>query len=259
MLVSMQSHQSIWHTDWVADVLASVSILLAIGIPLFIYWLTKRSGRKRLSYVVYQYPMSEPTAFRVTGFQMTYNGVATEKPRIVIVGIVNNGRQPIRASDYESPLSIKFSTKKPPVRLLDHQHDSATPDLEVVSRIEGDRIVVDPLLLNPDDFFSLAAVTDGGDGLDVSVHGRISDISKINELPRRNTSLLESKLQGAMAGSMVAFLLMHPIFLLFLRSFSHSKPISLSVVIIYLVYVYVNVGAWLFVALRYWYNRRRLL
>jgi hypothetical protein len=122
--------------------------------------------------------------------KVLYRGQEVSNVRLARLRFVNVGRQPIRPTDFEEAISVRFP---PECTVLSGEIERARPEyLRVTFHLEGAEgsytgIGVEPMLLNPKDSFTLKLVLSGKDVVP-SVTARIANISVIETLaPNRET------------------------------------------------------------------------
>jgi hypothetical protein len=151
--------------SWIAAAITAIALVLT--------YLTYRNrhGKKRLEYVVTTSTQLLPGPL-VKDLQVSHKGSVVENPSLTIVRIVNTGDQPIKASDFESNLTVKFDGV--------HELASATwtatrpPDLRPEIEIDGGRVVhIKPTLINPGDMLQLQVLSAGEAG-ELRFGGRVA-------------------------------------------------------------------------------------
>ena len=93
---------------------------------------------------------------------------------ITVVRFANTGRVSLPPSEWDGPLEIRCSGQ----RVLSARQSNASPSgLEVGLRVDGDRVLVDPFLLNSRDLVEIELTTEKSP--EVSVHARIKDVRRV--------------------------------------------------------------------------------
>ena len=178
------------------EALTWVGVLVAVA-ALVLGWVTYRSqrNRKRLEYLVLsnQQLVSRRVA---SDLEVTFQGRDVPDPSLVVIRIVSTGVKGIPAATFETPIAVTLHG-------ADEIISTSTsalkpPDLPIKLRIEGNRVIIDPLLLNAEDLIELQALA-AGQVRDVTVEARIVDVE-----PMRRASLPYPPGTGA-EGEMLGF------------------------------------------------------
>ena len=164
-----------------------VLALLAVAVPLVIY--QHQRDRRELAFgVFYETPLlgvSRELAGRV---QILLDGQAVPNLRLVVLAVKNSGNRPILATDFHSPLVVRFGTGVAP---LSAEVGRRVPDnLPFDATLSNGEVHITPLLLNPGDFAIIKVLTTGSAAspiADVRLAGvpRVATINHVNELPGR--------------------------------------------------------------------------
>lgn len=147
-----------------------------------IAWLTYRSqsSKRSLEYlVVSSQRLVNPRV--AAELAVSFHGVSVNDPSLTVIRLVSTGDRGIPADSFDTPLGLIM---RGAVRVVSGSVSARRPDsLPVVLRIDGNRLVIEPLLLNPGDFIEVQALTEGQPD-DIIVDARIADVS-----PRRRAQL----------------------------------------------------------------------
>jgi hypothetical protein len=168
-----------------------------------VYWLSRRSGKKTLTY-----KFSTARIARVKGpfdgLSITFNGEEVPDASLVSLIIENSGAVSIQKADFESALYCNLGKN---AVILDHQVSDVDPkDLVVITELQDLEpsvdalLIVRPLLLNPTDKFTILALVSGF-AKNVSVTGRISGVKEISM--KGATSAYGSGKQGWLLNAVV--------------------------------------------------------
>lgn len=115
---------------------------------------------------------------------------ALQDARIIGIRFKNTGRQSIKSSDFESPLTLTFDEG---VRIISVESEAISPEgLQINHNIQqGNQITIEPLLLNAKDRF----YKDNGDEFilkilgegvnDPSIQGRIDGVKDIENMTKK--------------------------------------------------------------------------
>lgn len=135
--------------------------------------------------------------------QILFNDSPVHDVSLVRVRVMNTGRQPIRSADFEQPLSIAFGSNS---RVLRGEVESTRPPgLNVDfypapdSGSHAGAIVIQPLLLNSRDAFTLKLILTGKPIVPV-LHGRVVNISEFGSLATTRESLQARLLRTGLWG-----------------------------------------------------------
>lgn len=93
------------------------------------------------------------------GVEVTVAGVKLENPHLVVFEIRNDGAKPIVAADFESAGEIRIESESLFVSSRITAQDPK--DIAAELRMEGKKLLLKPMLLNPKDTISIAAITSG--------------------------------------------------------------------------------------------------
>jgi hypothetical protein len=163
----------------VRTILAIVAILVTLGL----FLLGRR--RKRLSYLLSDTRvLGVHEAVNPSRVQILFDGAPVTEVRLVIITITNWGNEPIRVDDFERPL--RFSWSEPAKILAAEVIDVRPESLQPTIRAGVNEIVLDPLLLNPDDRFQIKTLINQVSKLSVDV--RIAGVKRITDASGRATS-----------------------------------------------------------------------
>jgi hypothetical protein len=160
---------AIW--QFIGALLALVSIILAV----WIYVLQRAQKRIAFGYLQYRrlLTVAEEVKSRVT---VLLDGNPVHDVGMLICGIKNSGNVPIASSDFVGPirLHIKNST------ILSVSVPKQSPsNLAVTANTEGQTIVIQPLLLNPGDYFTVQLLLTGN--WDCNIDIRAVGVSALEE------------------------------------------------------------------------------
>jgi hypothetical protein len=166
--------EQIFNQQWMGLLVALVSIAITV----YIY--KKQNKIKRLSYeILYSASLIDVNKDVINDLKITYKDQKVEQLNVIEVKIVNDGQIPIKKSDFEKPIEIFFKNSS---ALFDIIISNRFPlNLEVELDAAERKILINPLLLNPKDYFTLRISLDGKDR-ELEVSGRVEGISQINKI-----------------------------------------------------------------------------
>lgn len=97
--------------------------------------------------------------------------------QLIVIGVTNTGNVPITEDDYSHPIAISFGKGKLlTVELMEKDPD----DLDVLPVNQNDMVVINKVLLNQGDSFTLRALVAQFEDV-VEVKGRIAGVQKIEQ------------------------------------------------------------------------------
>lgn len=160
--------------------------IIAIPIALFVLsplWASRFVDTKELEYSVLDKRTMEDFVAGKDGWpevKVLYNQQEVPRATFLTIGITNTGKLPIKADDFEGPLTILFN--KPNSVIAERVVAKYPKDLPAELSIDGRGIHLKPLLLNPQDEVIIEVL--GKDDFDLSfVSGRIVGV----EPKKKNT------------------------------------------------------------------------
>lgn len=164
-----------------SDVAAWIGVAVAIAAA-GLAWLTYRSqtSRRALEYLVVstQRLVSPRVAGQLT---VAFEGHPVNDPSLTIVRVVSSGDRGIPANTFESPMSVVLEGAS---RVVSASVSARRPStLPVVVKCDANRVIIEPLLLNPGDFIEVQALAEGQPSA-IFVDSRITDV-----IPRRRAQL----------------------------------------------------------------------
>jgi hypothetical protein len=124
--------------------------------------------------------------------------------RLVIITVNNWGNEPIQVNDFERPL--RFSWSEPAKNLTAEVIEVSPESLQPTITSSVNEIVVNPLLLNPGDWFRIKILINQYSKL--SVDARVAGVKRVNKyLARRVTSEKTFRLIGVIGFLMLTLML----------------------------------------------------
>ncbi|MDP9316494.1 MAG: hypothetical protein M3R24_37520 [Chloroflexota bacterium] len=147
---------------------------------------TLRAGLKRKG-VEYQIQSNEPllgveqTAEVAPELELLLDGIRVRRPRLVVLRIKNVGSLPITTDDYEQPLAFQFDSLSTVLHagVVSSQPPGLRPPISVIDN----KVVIQPMLLNPKDAFQLQVLADGK-YIKINAEGRIVGLSHIQRVEK---------------------------------------------------------------------------
>jgi hypothetical protein len=164
--------------------------------------------RKRLRYEVWDNRVLgtvEPVdSHRV---EILFDGTPVTEVRLVILTVECLGNEPIQSSDFERPLRFYWSE---PARILSAEIIASNPkNLRPIIKVGANEIVVEPLLLNPEDGLQMKVLIDQAAKL--SVDGRIVGVKRFTKVvpidPLKSNKYFRHVVVVVIAGNLLLLLL----------------------------------------------------
>lgn len=158
----------------------SVGVLVAVVLGLVSIWIGYLAVRKKL--LTYEINSASELATikddlngRVS---VLFDGKPVINTQLVILTLTNNGTLSISSNDFETPITVSFGKE---IQLLTYSTEKERPvGLKPVLKETNNEIVIQPLLLNVGDHFSIKALVAGGIAKPV-VTARIQGVREISE------------------------------------------------------------------------------
>ena len=152
-----------------------LAVIAAITVPLIIYFLQK--SKKRLAYEVISDTQLVGIKSEVQNkIKIYYEDKLVENVHLISIKIINNGNQPISISDFAELINIRLGNN---TNILTCEVLEQNPkDLDVCVVKIQDSIEIQPLLLNPNDSFTLNILLSNYKR-DLEVSARIEGVNKI--------------------------------------------------------------------------------
>jgi hypothetical protein len=169
----------IWQS--IGAVIGALGIVSAIALGVALYGLQRH--RKELGYrVLSRARVASVDAQVAERVQVLFDGQAVRGAQLVVVQILNSGNEPIVAHDYEYPLRIRTgdTSRILTAELAEHEPDTV-PAPPVISETR-DNVQIQPLLLNPGDWFNVTILVSEFAG-PVEVHTRVVGVKQIRQIP----------------------------------------------------------------------------
>ena len=165
--------------DWATLIIGGLGIIASIIVALAVYWRTKRSTAKGL---VYDYTSAKliTTGHPFGGhLKIFFSGVEIQDASLVSVTVRSVGGASITKADFEDNITVKFVEAQSVLAI--QFADLNPPELQPLLAESGGAdvgsaaIVLEPLLLNPGDRFTILALVSRFGGV-VELSGRIAGV-----------------------------------------------------------------------------------
>jgi len=192
--------------EW-KSLITLVMTVVSVAVPVWL-WQADLSSKSLSVKLVTLVPLQPKEQESIPGMEISIDGSRLEKPHLVVFQIQNNGRKPILASDFESPLDIRLESKTSIVR--SGVTKKSPKDIETTIKNEQQRISLKPALLNPKDTIEITTITSGAIPL-FTTKARVVGISNVSMEDSTKEKPGKTKLALLFSGSfacLVAFALM---------------------------------------------------
>lgn len=143
--------------DLTLDLKSIIAIIAVITAVIIAYLANWRRNRKSLAYQIITRVslISPPNSIR-DNLQILYHGQPINNLQIFLLRIINNGKQPIDEKDFKKPLSFIFSED---AQVLSVETIEINPEnLEVNFEKDGNKIALNPVLLNSNDSIEIKVI-----------------------------------------------------------------------------------------------------
>lgn len=191
----------------------SVGVFVAVVLGLGSIWIGYLAVRKKsLTYEVISASELATIKDDLNGrVSVLFDGQPVNNTQLVILTITNIGTLPISSHDFETPITVSFGKE---VQLLTYSSEKESP-VGLKPELAGTNaeIVIQPLLLNAGDHFSIKALVAGKTAKPVVI-ARIQGVKEISEHHLSNVqfgkfmlgiSAILFAISGAVYGSMILF------------------------------------------------------
>lgn len=150
--------------------------LLGLLMPA-LFWLVDYSSKELDVVIISSTALSPIRNSFVPGLELTLDGKSLDQPYMTVIEIINSGDLSIVAADFDSPLQLNTGGEAQIIRteLASVEPSSLKPDLD----INGNLLILHPLLLNAGDKIRVNALTSGIKPI-WKGEARIVGVSKIN-------------------------------------------------------------------------------
>ncbi len=166
----------IW--QFIGAFVAFMAILISVAVELI------RLQHKDLSYRVISITPVLLIAKEMRGrLAVQLDEKSVQDLRRIVVQFMNLGNVPIRSRDYDAPVTFSFGAEVQAIEVQVAETSPATLQASVKAYLDGARVVVAPVLLNPEDSVTLDILVDGYKGLEME--GRITGVKDIREVKER--------------------------------------------------------------------------
>jgi hypothetical protein len=183
----LQDLVTILRDPMVRTILATVAICVTVAL----FLLGRR--RKRLSYL-----LSETRVLGIhegvnpSRVQILFDGEPVTEVHLVTITVNNFGNEPVRVDDFER--SLRFSWSEP-AKILSAEVTEVNPEtLQPTIKTGASEIAVDPLLLNPGDWFRIRTLINQDGKL--SVDARVAGVKRITKAAASGKATTDQTFRG---------------------------------------------------------------
>ena len=141
--------------DGVWQFVGVVFALVTIAVTLLMYYYQRE--RRELAFgVLYETQLLSVSTTLANRAQISFDGQVVPNIRLVVLALKNSGNRPVLASDFQSPFAVRFGDAARPLSVEVSKQFPA--DLGATVQLQGEQLLVQPLLLNPGDYFVLEVI-----------------------------------------------------------------------------------------------------
>jgi hypothetical protein len=153
----------------------SLFAILAVLVAIAVFFAQRKI--KRLSYEITSNTQLIGVKDEIQGkVQVLYEGEEVKNVHLLTLRFTNNGNQSISSGDYERSLGV---TVNPEAKILTYEIIDEEPNkLGAAVSLEGNKLIISPVLLNAKDAFSIKALVSDLQGRP-EIDGRINGIKSI--------------------------------------------------------------------------------
>lgn len=154
-----------------AVILSTLAII--ISIILFVYGRKKKS----LSYdIISNNPVILKEDTIKEKLEIFFNKKIVKNVYLIVLKLINSGNVPIEVKDYDEPLSISFGEDS---KVLTAE---ISGEISTHSTIEGEKVIINPTLLNKEDYIKLQVLVSDYSGGKIIFSGRIVGVKSIKKM-----------------------------------------------------------------------------
>ncbi len=155
----------------------AIIAIIAIVVTIILYLIQRQ--RKSLSWeIISNTPLLSIDEEIRGDLQVLFAGKPVHDVQLIIFKIINSGNVPIKSTDYERPIKLKFGEN---ALILTAKVTEKTPSsLETPIKNEGTSVVLEPTLMNEGDSFTIKMLVNQFDD-QITVNGRIEGVKDIQK------------------------------------------------------------------------------
>ncbi|WP_294769165.1 hypothetical protein [uncultured Rhodoferax sp.] len=132
--------------------------VVGLAIPIWL-WRADLDAKSLSLQLTSQTPLTSDSANSIKGLEVLMDGVKVASPTVSVVTLTNNGKKPLPASEFESPVEVRVAHGS---QIFRAEVTSSHPK-DIEARIEWNKTSVRfvPVLLNPDESITISLLTEG--------------------------------------------------------------------------------------------------
>ena len=143
--------------------------------------------RKSLSYQISGTPLLSVDEEVKGKIQVFFDKKPIQQVYLIVIKVMNSGNEPIRTTDYETPISFSLNKE---TEILSAEITEKDPiDIQASIDIEGNKVLISPALLNTEDSLTLKLLATKFNK-EIIVGGRISGVKEITEKTEKKVPLM---------------------------------------------------------------------
>ncbi|MCC4785847.1 hypothetical protein LMH77_23315 [Vibrio lentus] len=199
---------------WLGIVLAFLGVIIPIGIAA----VESSKSDLTIEWVSTDNLVSETG--KGSELKVFFDRTLIEDPKLLKLQIKNTGNEPIKKSDFDTPLQLEFDSG---VSLLKASISSTIPhSIPAKVSLDSNILELEPLLLNEDDTLNISVII-SGEIEHIAVLGRIANIQNL-ELIKRDSNEVTMYREGVM---LVTSIFTFVIYLYFASKIILMKPFAM--------------------------------
>lgn len=173
--------------DQIWNFIGVIIAILTIVVTLIIFLLQRR--QKEISYEITSKTALLTTKEKIQGkIKILYNNTEVQNVNFYELKISNTGNLGIPSEDYERPIRFIFDSK---VEILSAEIINSNPkSLTTEVEINNNEIIINPILMNSKDSFTLKTIVSNSGETEVIVDARVKDVKEIKKLGESNMRLV---------------------------------------------------------------------
>lgn len=152
-------------------------ILTVVGIAIPVWlWQADLNSKSLSLQLASQTPLTSTSAGTIKGLEVSMDGVKIELPTLSVVTLLNDGRKPLPATDFEAPVEVRVASGS---RIIRAEVISSHPK-DIEAKLEWNKTTVKfiPVLINANESITVSILTEGPQPT-FSSRARIIGVSKV--------------------------------------------------------------------------------
>jgi hypothetical protein len=127
-----------------------------------------------------------------------YDNNPIEDISLLVIKFLNNGNESIKSDDFEEPITISFSSN---VGIFSVELKQAEPPtIKAKLKIENDKIIIEPMLLNKGDFIIIKVLLTGSKtGCEIPSHTNLGAYRNAHLFKAKDDLMLQTRIIGITA------------------------------------------------------------